>query len=620
MLELLAPAKNAEQGIEAIRHGADAVYIGAPAFGARAAAPVSLEDISRVIDYAHLFDAKVYVALNTILYPEEVPKAIELSWKLDEIGADALIIQDLALLGKEMPHIAIHASTQMDNVSAEKLALWSQIGIEQAVVARELSPRQIASLHRSVPDLRLEAFVHGALCVSYSGRCYAASAFHERSANRGACSQVCRLPYDLIDGNGRLLVRNKHLLSIKDLNRSGVLNELIEAGVRSFKIEGRLKDLSYVKNVTAYYSNLLNQFISDHPQFSRSSRGNTALKFSPNIGKTFSRGFTTFTHRGRSTDDLAAFLTPKSVGEEIGVVKKIDGKVVTVNLHDRVALHNGDGFSFFSPKNGVLTGFRANTVDGDRLHLSRPIFALDKGTKLYRNLDSFFEAEMSRRTATRTIPLSMTLDYKEGELSLRGETSGIGVTVLRHITLEPARDDGAKDSTEQVLSKLGGTNFGPVVIAYNSEEAKRLFIPRSFLAEIRRELISCLESALKTRAYKERSRRDPGDPKYETIHFYKTEVIQSDNILNPGAIEFVESHGAEVTEMAFEDTPLPDQPLMTTKHCIRYSLGMCPTLQGYDQRKLHDPWVLRCASTESRPVEMRIVFDCPRCQMLLYKA
>ena len=618
-LELLAPAKNADQGIEAIRHGADAVYIGAPAFGARAAVPVTTQEIRRVCDYAHLFGARVYVALNTILYPEEVPQAIEMAHELYRIGADALIIQDLALLSEDMPPIPLHASTQMDNVTPEKLTFWSQMGMEQAVVARELSPRQIKKLHEAAPDLRLEAFVHGALCVSYSGRCYAAAAFHGRSANRGSCSQVCRLPFDLIDGTGQILQRNRHLLSIKDLNRSSVLSDLIDAGVRSFKIEGRLKDLAYVKNVTAHYHTLLDDYIRSHPEFRRASAGEVALRFKPDVTKAFSRGFTTFTHRGRGEDRLAAFATPKSMGEKAGVATKVSGREITISPAKGQTFSNGDGFTFFDPDTGALTGFRINTAAGDLLSLARPVKGLRKGTVLYRNHDRVFEAEMERPTAERTMPISFRLEYKEGRLVLEGESEGTRADSSAGIELSPAEKGDTRTSVLSVLSKLGGTPFSLKELDL-PEETGKLFIPRSVLSKLRQELTPKLEEAFRARHLENRPGRDPSNPAYRSVPFFKKEAVQSDNILNPTAKRFAESHGAVVTQEAYEKMPLKEQPVMTTKHCIRYELGMCPTLLHYDEQKLHDPWKLISTAPDAAKVEMRLEFDCPNCRMLLYKA
>ena len=618
-LELLAPAKNAAQGIEAIRHGADAVYIGAPAFGARAAVPVSLEDISEVVRFAHLFGAKVYVALNTILYPKEVSEAVQMAWDLYRIGADALIIQDLALLGEEMPPIALHSSTQMDNVSPEKLSFWQRMGFEQAVVARELSPRQIAKLHQDVPELRLEAFVHGALCVSYSGRCYAAAAFHGRSANRGSCSQVCRLPFDLIDGQGHVLARNKHLLSLKDLNRSEVLSELIDAGVRSFKIEGRLKDLSYVKTVTAFYHRKLDDFIKAHPEFHRASHGTVELGFSPDVSKAFSRGFTTFTHRGRGADDLAAFDTPKSKGEEIGTVLKVEGSKVKIRLNKGVTLNNGDGFTFFEADTGDLSGFRINTVVGSTLTVIRPVKGLKSGLTLFRNCDRRFEGEMEKETAVRRVPLDLRLSYEADTLILEGKTGEVSASSSVGINLEPARNGNPSASTKEVLSKLGGTIFSPESLILDGETAK-LFIPRSMLSRLRQDLVPALEEAILTDALNHRSTRDPKDPAYKDVPFFKAEAVQSDNLLNPEAKAFVEKHEAKVLEEAYEKAPSDRQPLMTTKHCIRYALGMCPPLLHFDENKLHEPWILRSEGEGTSPLSMRLEFDCPNCQMLLFKA
>ena len=618
-LELLSPAKNALQGIEAIRHGADAVYIGAPAFGARAAVPVSLDDIGEVVRYAHLFRARVYVALNTILYPEEVPEAVRMAWDLYRIGADALIIQDLALLNEEMPPIALHASTQMDNVEPEKAAFWAGMGLEQAVLPREFSPREIARIHREAPEIRLEAFVHGALCVSYSGRCYAAAAFHGRSANRGSCSQVCRLPFDLIDGDNRLIAHGRHLLSLKDLNRSSVLPELIAAGVRSFKIEGRLKDLPYVKTVTAYYSRLLNDFIGAHPDFKRSSRGEVTPGFEPEVSKTFNRGFTTFTHRGRGSDDLPEFRTPKHAGEEIGVVRNVDGTRIRIDLKGAPTLHNGDGFTFFLPKEAGLAGFRANTASGDLITVPRKIKGLAKGVVLYRNYDAAYERKLlTGETATRLLPVAFRLSHSEGLLTLRAAASDASSEVSAPLLPEISRNGETRPSAESVLSKLGGTPFRFASLDFD-DSAAPLFVPRSLLTELRQKVVPMLEEALREAALQSRPVRNPRAPEYDTIPFFKSEAVTSDNILNSSAEDFVRKHGATVKQPAYEKEPVPSQPVMTTKHCLRYALGMCPRLQGFDERKLRDPWLLRSAAKEAAPVEMRIEFDCTNCQMRLYK-
>lgn len=615
-LELLAPAKDKYQGMEAIRHGADAVYIGAPAFGARVAVPVSSEDIRELIDFAHLYQARVYVALNTILRDEEMPRAVELAHEMYDIGADALIIQDIGLLTQDLPPMALHASTQMDNVSAERVAFWTGQGMEQVVLARELSPAQIGRIHTKTPDVRLECFVHGALCVSYSGRCYAAAAFHGRSANRGSCSQVCRLPYDLIDGDGNLLVRDKHLLSIKDLNRSEVLGQFIEAGVRSFKIEGRLKDVSYVKNVTLAYHQLLNEYITTHPEFSRTSIGCVEATFSPDTTKVFNRGYTTLTHNGRGEDNLAAFATPKSIGPVIGKVKSISGVHVTLDLLPGIKLANGDGFTFIDT-DGTTKGFRANTTDGSLLTLSRPVPELTPGIIIHRSNDQQFERQMLSETAQRKIKIGWTLRYEMGKLHLYSHVVGTEAHsyVQKEIELDKAQKGNSYDSILSVLSKLGGTPFDCKEIDVDNE-TKLLFIPRSILTQMRQDSTLALEAELRSLALHTRGIRSIED-RQDTIPYWSNEVDYTANLLNSSARRFLEKRGVEIKQMAYEYVAQKDKPVMYTKHCIRYSLKQCPHLQGY-KLPHKEPWVLESTLPDDpNPVRMRIEFDCQNCQMKL---
>lgn len=354
-IELLAPAKNADCGIEAIRHGADAVYIGAPRFGARAAAGNSIEDIARLVSFAHQFRARVYVAVNTILQDEELKDTEAMVWDLYRAGADALIVQDMALLQLNLPPIPLHASTQMDNRSTEKVRFLQQQGFSQVVLARELTLQQIRTIHEACPSVPLEVFVHGALCVSYSGQCYVSQHCFNRSANRGNCAQFCRLKFNLVDADGRIIEQDKHLLSLKDMNQSDQLEQILAAGASSLKIEGRLKDMAYVKNVTAYYSQKLNAIIRNHPEYVRASSGESTYSFRPQLEKSFNRGFTHYFLNGRKAD-IFSFNTPKSLGEEMGYVKEIRGKSIIVA--GVKPFNNGDGLCFMD-ENGKLQGFRA---------------------------------------------------------------------------------------------------------------------------------------------------------------------------------------------------------------------------------------------------------------------
>lgn len=363
-IELLAPAKNLECGIAAIDHGADAVYIGAPKFGARAAAVNSLEDIAALVEYAHLYNARIYVTVNTILKDEELQETEKMIWALFRAGVDALIVQDMGITGLNLPPIPLHASTQMDNRTVEKVRFLADAGFRQVVLARELSLREISKIHEACPDVPLEIFVHGALCVSYSGQCYVSQACFGRSANRGECAQFCRLPFSLVDAEGRVIVKDKHLLSLKDLNQSDELEALLDAGASSFKIEGRLKDVSYVKNVTVAYRRKLDAIFARRKEYARASSGSCRYAFNPQLDKSFSRGFTHYYLHGR-TKDVFSFDTPKSLGEEMGTMKEARGNYLTVA--GLKSFNNGDGVCYIDEQ-GRLQGFRINRVEGNKLY------------------------------------------------------------------------------------------------------------------------------------------------------------------------------------------------------------------------------------------------------------
>jgi len=379
-IELLAPARNLACGMEAVNCGADAVYIGAPQFGARAAAGNSVGDIARLVAHAHLFGARVYVTLNTILYDDEIKEARRLAMELCDVGVDALITQDLAYHEMQLP-IALNASTQMDNRSVEDVSFLKKAGYRRVILARELSIGDIKAIHLACPEVELEAFVHGALCVGYSGRCYASQHCFSRSANRGACAQFCRLAFDLKDAEGKVILKDKHLLSLKDMNRSLHLEEMMDAGICSFKIEGRLKDLAYVKNVTAYYRRAIDSILKRRSEYRRSSFGHENIAFEPQLDRTFNRGFTDYFLHGRKAD-IASFDTPKSVGEIVGFVKSVRRR--EVKIAGVKAFHNGDGLCFFDEK-GKLCGFRVNKVENNVLLLSEPCVGLKEKMRVYRN-------------------------------------------------------------------------------------------------------------------------------------------------------------------------------------------------------------------------------------------
>ena len=387
-IELLSPAKNLEVGIAAINHGADAVYIGGPGFGAREKVGNSIEDIEKLCKHAAVFDAKVYVTLNTLLFDNELEQARKIAWDCYNAGVDALIVQDMALLMMDMPPIALHASTQCNNTTAEKVKFLEDVGFKQVVLARELSINEIKEI-RSKTTVPLEFFVHGALCVSYSGQCYLSHVIGHRSANRGACAQPCRLKWDLEDENGNVLVANRHLLSLRDMNNSKNLEELIDAGITSFKIEGRLKDVDYVKNTTAFYRQALDKIIEKRDDLERASRGISTPSFVPNLEKSFSRGFTDYFAHGRQKIDSP--YTPKSMGEYIGTIQKMEGKRLTVNLLKGIELHNGDGLCFLD-ENKELQGFNVNGVDGNIILASNALSSFR--TSLYRNFDIVWQRSL----------------------------------------------------------------------------------------------------------------------------------------------------------------------------------------------------------------------------------
>ncbi|MDE6721530.1 MAG: U32 family peptidase [Bacteroidaceae bacterium] len=450
-IELLAPAKTADIGIEAIRHGADAVYIGASSWGARAAARNSVEDIGRLVQYAHLFKAKVYVTVNTLLYEKEMQEVERLIWQLYEIGTDALIIQDLRILSLRLPPIPLHASTQMDNRTPEKVQMLAELGFPQVVLARELTIEEIARIHQQCPDTKLEVFVHGALCVCLSGRCNASEALYRRSANRGECAQVCRMAFDLL-ADGRPVIHSKHLLSLKDNCQLDHLEELLLAGASSLKIEGRLKDVDYVKNVTAAYSQALDKVIAKYPKrFCRASSGKVHLKFEPNVRKSFNRGFVKDVSQPDANID-----TPKSMGEP---------------LTPQMRLHNGDGLCYIDK--GKLVGFRVNNV---------ATFHPVKGVQYYRNQDQEWDKMLAKPSAERKI--SVSIDVHEDHINMTDE-DGVTASLPIHASFDLAHTYQTANIQQQ-LSRLGNTIFDAKNV--NVHLKKNYFIPASILSNWRRTL------------------------------------------------------------------------------------------------------------------------------------
>ena len=601
-IELLSPARDADCGIEAIRHGADAVYIGGPAFGARAAATNSLADIARLCDEAHLFSARVYVTLNTILWEDELKAAEKLVSELYRVGVDALIVQDLGLLRLDLPPIALHASTQMDNRTADKVQWLESLGFSQVVLARELSISQIAAIHQAT-SVPLEAFVHGALCVSYSGQCYASQYCFQRSANRGCCAQFCRLAFDLLDADGNVVVHDRHLLSLRDMNRSHDLEEMMDAGVSSFKIEGRLKDVSYVKNVTAYYRRQLDRILERRSaDFVRASCGTSNYDFVPQLGKSFNRGFTEYYLHGRKGDEFN-FNTPKATGEFVGTVRQVRQHSFTFSAHKDLKLNAGDGICYFNAQ-GELSGFRVNKVEGNEV-FPYPAVRLLAGTKLFRNSDAAFEKLLARPSAVRKLQVHVTLRETESgyELTLRDE-SGQSATARLEVEKAVAQKPQAAYIRQQ-LAKLGGSPFfaGEVEIVTEGER----FIPASQLSELRRKACEALVAAHRQHYAPER-RQAPhafaGDVRLP--HDYRA------NVANSKAAAVYHSAGVNDLQPAYEIQAPSGAVIMFCRHCLRYALDACPRHGG--TRKLREPLSLRLPDGRMFPLK----FDCKNCQMLVY--
>ena len=602
-IELLSPAKDLNCGIEAINHGADAVYIGAPKFGARAAAGNSLEDIRELCEYAHLYGARIYVTLNTILKEDELEEAERMIWDLWRVGTDALIIQDMGITRLNLPPIPLHASTQTDNRTPEKVRFLEAAGFTQVVLARELSLNEIRRISEAT-TVPLEVFVHGALCVSYSGQCYLSAALSGRSANRGECAQYCRLPYTMVDATGTEIVSNKHLLSLKDMNRSDQLEALLDAGVSSLKIEGRLKDAGYVKNITAYYRKKLDAVLSRRPEYRRASAGRSTYTFEPVAEKSFNRGLTPFLLEGR-TADITAFNTPKSLGEPVGTVKEIKGNSFTVAGLKQ--LNNGDGLVFFNRK-GELEGFRVNRVEANRVFpLDMPQLA--PKTPLYRNFDQAFDKLLAKPSAERKLSVEIEfLDNPFGFTLCMEDETGARIMLTEPFAKELARRE-QQDNIRTQLSKLGNTPFEASKVVVGLSE--NWFVPSSLLADMRRRGVEKLLEARRARYPRETVKRVQTSV---SIPFPERQLTYLGNVANGKARSFYQDHGVEQIDPAFELSPRKDVPLMFTKHCLRYSMGWCPTYQK-DKSPYKEPYYLLYKDTR-----LRLQFDCKHCQMLVFES
>lgn len=595
-LELLAPAKNLETGIAAITHGADAVYIGAQRFGARASAGNSIGDIATLCDFAHKYRAKVYVTVNTLIRDNEKTEVEQLLRNLCDIDVDAILFQDMTVLAmffrivnertqKGLFSPEAHASTQTDNRTADKVKALHSIGCSRVVLARELSIDEIADIHHKCPDTELEVFVHGALCVSYSGLCYASERCFGRSANRGECAQVCRMKFSLLDADDNVLIKDRYLLSLKDMCQIDNLERLIEAGAVSFKIEGRLKDVAYVKNVVAAYSLRLNDIIKKNPgKYCRTAIGTVNYQFEPSLAKTFNRGYTTYFANGRMAN-ISSPQTPKAIGEHVGKVKEIRNaghSNCSFNVAGTATFANGDGLCFINAT-GNLEGFRVNKVEGNRLFPLKMPKSLKPGTMLYRNSDMTFEKEIMRaNSAKRTIPVIMKLAADNGQLILSAKIKDMSAandneewcTVTVPFDMQTAETPQHNNIVRQ-LTKLGSTIFSCNKILMDNSFP--YFVPSSILAQIRRELTAQLEKAI-------------ADTPIE--------------------------HSTLNTERSTLNTELPtaNTPLMQCRYCLRHALGFC-VKNGGKRPEWHEPLRLRLGDGKT----FRLQFDCTHCQMnLLY--
>lgn len=612
-IELLAPAKNLECGIAAIDHGTDAVYIGASNFGARVAAGNSVEDIEQLCQYAHQYNAKVYVTINTIIYDDEIIQVENLIRKLNDIGVDAILVQDMAILkicNNIKSKITLHASTQTDNRNIDKIKWLKQAGFKRAVLARELSLKEINAIHKAVPDIELEVFVHGALCVSYSGACYASEYCFHRSANRGNCAQFCRLKFDLKDGSDNIIQKDKYMLSLKDMCRIHSLKDLLEAGATSLKIEGRLKNVSYVKNVVAAYSQELNRIIASYPdKYKRASNGKTTYSFKPDLSKTFNRGFTDYFLYGRKPG-LASVNTPKAIGEFVGSVKEIWHNSFSVS--GTKAFSNGDGLCFIN-ENQQLEGFRVNKVVNNRLFPLKMPENLKPHMALYRNNDQLFENKMSATTAKRKIGVKMFLSASQDyvELTIKDDA---GHTATEKISYS---SETAKKSQEEnmklQLGKLGNTLYEADEITISPESETR-FIPSSILAGLRRDTLEKFSHQFQFEHSGDNESLGYILPnKIDTNN--SAEEINIANVANKLARQLYDEIGPKDAPDALETTkPNRDSEtqIMTCRYCIRYEMGYC-TKQG---RKA--PWQepLYLVLKDNR--KFRLKFDCLNCQMRIY--
>jgi 23S rRNA 5-hydroxycytidine C2501 synthase len=607
-IELLSPAKDLAAGIAAINYGADAVYIGASRFGARSAAGNSLSDIAKLIEYAHHYRAKVYITLNTILYDDELDEALTIARSVYDAGADALIIQDMGLLEMDLPPIPLFASTQTHNYNLAKIQFLEKVGFKRIILARELSLKQLKEI-RANTSIDLEFFIHGALCVSFSGQCYLSEATQSRSANRGECAQPCRLPYNLLDANGKILERDKYLLSLKDLNLSEYLKDLIDAGVTSFKIEGRLKDISYVKNVTAFYRKRIDEIIEKDSTFKRASSGKTYVVFQPDPAKSFNRGFTEHFIQHRSKDILAS-RSPKSIGAYIGKVEKVGRDYFVIDSSEQ--LHNGDGICFFDSTE-ELQGTNINKAEGKKIFPSE-LDGIQSGSVIYRNYDHLFTKELQSDKTKRLIEVRMSFkEVKEGFVLKITDEDGIEVSLTLNTEKHPAKNGKtAEETTRKQLSKLGGTLF--ICEELKIDWTQPYFLTIKECNEYRRELIALLEKERirqfanqQTLNYKSTIAHLQSKIENNSVPYPAQHLDYSANVSNKKAEAFYRRHGVKSIDPAFEkQNKVKNAVVMTMKHCLRFQYDLCAGRNAVNVEPLY---------LEDARNRYRLEFDCQQCQM-----
>lgn len=611
-LELLAPARDAAIGIEAVNHGADAVYIGAPAFGARAGAGNELASIAGLIEHAHRYHARIYITLNTILRDDELEPARKLAWDCYHMGADALIIQDMGLLELDMPPMQLHASTQCDIRTPEKAKFLQDVGFSQLVLARELDLQQIAEI-RAATSVPLEFFIHGALCVAYSGQCYISHAQTGRSANRGDCSQACRLPYQVKDQGGRIIAYDKHVLSLKDNDQSANLAALVDAGIQSFKIEGRYKDMAYVKNVTAHYRVLLDQLMEQRPGLKPASSGRCTFSFSPDPSQNFNRGATDYFVQGRQ-QDIGAFDSPKNPGQPIGHLVRIHKDHLEVESN--AELHNGDGLCYYDLRND-LQGLAVNTATQVKGKLWRiepkdrvqELKGLRVGMTINRNRDMAWVRMLERKSAERRIPLTMILgDTTDGLVLKIVDDEGHQAQAEIQVEKQPPKDaQKSESSLRDNLSKLGASLYQAQQIQLNLQQP--WFVPASSLNALRRDAIAQLDE-VRAEAFQPLPKATP-----QAANYPKDALSYLANVYNSKAKAFYEKHGVRLVEPAYEShQALGEVSLMITKHCIRYSLSLCPR-QTQGVTGVHGTVKAEPLRLVQGDEELMLRFDCKACEM-----